>query len=99
VGSLFAAFLGDNPIQALVGRPALSRLSPSDASTLTGKEFFPRLIAQPFHHGLVIVFAMAIAMSLVGAAASLLRGTRYVHEEASTVDEADRPARVGSYRS
>ncbi|HEU5269612.1 MAG TPA: hypothetical protein VFU36_06775, partial [Jatrophihabitans sp.] len=80
---LFAAFLGDNPIQALLGPRALSQLPPGDANTLTGKEFFPGLISQPFHHGLVIVFAMAIAMSLVGAAASLLRGTRYVHDEAA----------------
>jgi len=91
VGSLFAAFLGDNPIRALLGHDALSRLSPGDASTLTGKEFFPQLISQPFHHGLVIVFAMAIAMSLVGAAASLLRGNRYVHDEVAG-ERADREA-------
>jgi MFS family permease len=79
VGSLFAAFLGDNPIRSLVGPQTLSGLSSQDAATLTGKEFFPQLISQPFHHGLVIVFSMAIAMSLVGAGASLLRGQRYVH--------------------
>jgi hypothetical protein len=81
VGSLFAAFLGYNPMQSMLGSQTLSTLSPSDAQTLTGKTFFPSLISQPFHHGLIIVFVMAIAMSLVAAVASLLRGGRYVHEE------------------
>ena len=39
---------------------------------LTGREFFPHLISVPFHDGLGIVFWLAIAMALVGAAASLL---------------------------
>jgi MFS family permease len=81
VGSLFAAFLGDNPIRALVGDRTLSTLPSGDAQTLTGKEFFPQLISQPFHHGLVIVFSLAIVMSLVGAAGSLMRGKKYVHTE------------------
>ena len=83
VGSLFAAFLGSNPIQTLVGTDALSKLPASDSSTLTGKEFFPQLISQPFHHGLIIVFSMAIAMSLIGAFASLFRGKRYVHDDSA----------------
>jgi MFS family permease len=79
VGSLFAAFLGYNPVQTLVGGKTLASLPAADRSTLTGHEFFPNLISQPFHHGLVIVFGMAVAMSVVGALASLLRGTKYVH--------------------
>jgi MFS family permease len=81
VGSLFAAFLGYNPVQSMLGSHTLSTLSPPDAQTLTGKTFFPSLISGPFHHGLIIVFVMAIAMSLVAAVASLLRGGRYVYEE------------------
>ena len=52
-----------------------------EAANLTGTGFFPRLIAEPFKHGLAIVFLAALAMSLVAAAASWLRGGRYVHEE------------------
>jgi aspartyl/asparaginyl beta-hydroxylase (cupin superfamily) len=48
---------------------------------LTGKHFFPQLITQPFHHGLVIVFGMAFVMSIIGASFSVLRGGRYVHGE------------------
>ncbi|MGZ4666238.1 MAG: MFS transporter, partial [Frankiaceae bacterium] len=61
VGSLFAAFLGFNPLGTMLGSDQLSRLSPADANTLTGNSFFPTLIAGPFHTGLVIAFAVAIA--------------------------------------
>ena len=81
VGSLFAAFLGYNPIRTLLGPAALARLSPEQAANLTGTTFFPRLIAEPFRHGLAIVFLAALVMSLVAACASWLRGGRYVHEE------------------
>jgi MFS family permease len=82
VGVLFAAFLGYNPIRTLLGPThALDHLSAHQQATLTGRSFFPQLISGPFHHGLVIVFSLAIAMSLIGAAASLLRGGRYVHDD------------------
>jgi MFS family permease len=76
VGTLFAAFLGYNPIGELLGPQVLSRLPAQNAANLTGLEFFPRLISGPFHDGLVIVFWLAIAMAAVGALASLLRGRR-----------------------
>ncbi|MFF5007226.1 MFS transporter [Streptomyces phaeochromogenes] len=74
VGVLFAAFLGYNPIQHLLGPDVLAHLSPTASAHLTGREFFPHLISQPFHDGLVIVFSLAIAMSLAAAGASLIRG-------------------------
>jgi MFS family permease len=80
VGSLFAAFLGYNPIQALLAPTgALDTISPADSAALTGKEFFPQLISGPFHDGLVIVFVTAALMSFVGAGVSLARGKKYVH--------------------
>ena len=82
VATLFAAFLGYNPIANLLGQHTLSQLSATNASTLTGKEFFPNLISGPFHHGLVIVFTLAIAMAVVGAIASLFRGERYIYDDA-----------------
>jgi MFS family permease len=82
VGSLFAAFLGYNPVkQLLTPTGVLSHLSAHNVAVLTGKAFFPRLISQPFHHGLVIVFSAAIAVLVIAAAASALRGGRYVHDE------------------
>ncbi|HSZ48215.1 MAG TPA: MFS transporter [Streptosporangiaceae bacterium] len=82
VGSLFAAFLGYNPVSQLLGPSGvLAHLPASHVAVLTGKAFFPQLISQPFHHGLVIVFSMAIGVLVIAAGASALRGGRYVHEE------------------
>ena len=89
VASLFAAFLGENPVKNLLGDKTLAALPPADRTTLTGHSFFPHLISHPFHTGLVIVFAMAVAMSIIGALASLLRGGKYVHVE--IVETADGP--------
>jgi MFS family permease len=82
VGSLFAAFLGYNPVKELLGPTGvLNHLPASHVAVLTGKTFFPQLISQPFHHGLVIVFGMAIAVLVIAAGASALRGGRFVHED------------------
>jgi MFS family permease len=82
VGSLFATFLGYNPIGTLLGPSgALDKLPAANQQTLTGTQFFPHLIAAPFHDGLVVVFGAAAAMMVVGAIASALAGGRYVHEE------------------
>jgi MFS family permease len=81
VGSLFAAFLGYNPIGTTLGALPPSATAGADLSTLTSKQYFPQLISGPFHHGLVIVFTVATIMSLVGAVASLFRGGRYIHTE------------------
>ncbi|MFE4949551.1 MFS transporter [Leifsonia sp. NPDC056665] len=85
VGSLFAAFLGYNPIASLLGPTGLLQSPHVDAATLTGKEFFPQLISGPFHDGLVVVFIAAAVMSVIGAIASFLGGSKYVHEEAVAV--------------
>lgn len=81
VGSLFASFLGYNPLQSLLGSQSAVHVSNAQWQTLTGKEFFPNLISSPFHHGLVIVFGMAIAMSLIASVFSVLRGKRFVHDD------------------
>jgi hypothetical protein len=75
VSSLFSAILGVNPIQNLL-KPSgvLTTLPSSHQQVLTGRQFFPQLISGPFHHGLIIVFAVSAAMSLFAAFASLLRG-------------------------
>jgi MFS family permease len=80
VGSLFAAFLGYNPIVHLIG-PALQQVPHANAVALAGKQFFPHLVADPFHSGLVIVFTMSIAMCVVSAIASAMRGGYYVHTD------------------
>jgi MFS family permease len=83
VSILFAAFLGYNPIQHLLGPHALAALSASDRATITGHSFFPHLISAPFRSGLHEAFAFAIVACLIAALASLMRGGRFEYEEAA----------------
>jgi MFS family permease len=95
VSTLFAAFLGNNPIGHLLGPTGvLGSLPAGNVAVLTGRRFFPELISGPFHHGLVIVFAAAACMAAIAALASSLRGRRYFHDER----EAPRPAQPTQVR-
>jgi MFS family permease len=78
VASLFAAFLGYNPIKTLLG-PAAAHLAPSKLAYLAGRSFFPKLISGPFHHGLVEAFTFALVACLIAALASWMRGGKYHH--------------------
>ncbi|MGH2833075.1 MAG: MFS transporter, partial [Solirubrobacteraceae bacterium] len=77
VSILFAAFLGYNPIQHLLGSHVLASLSGANRAALTGHSFFPHLISAPFSNGLHETFLFAILACLVAAAASLMRGGTY----------------------
>jgi MFS family permease len=87
VATLFASFLGYNPMATLLGPHTLHALPAAQAQQLTGRTFFPHLIAGPFHTALIYAFVFAIAACLVAAVASLLRGGKY-HHEAGTVPSA-----------
>jgi hypothetical protein len=78
VGTLFAAFLGYNPMGVLLG-PTLHHLSAAHAAQLTSRSYFPGLISAPFHAGLGKAFDFAAGACLVAAAASWLSGGKYVH--------------------
>jgi MFS family permease len=101
VSIMFAALLGYNPVQTLLGH-VISKLPASHAAYLTGHTFFPSLISGPFQHGLDIAFDFAIAACLIAAVASLLRGRRYVHElhgaaaERATESESAAPRPVAA---
>lgn len=94
VGSLFSSFLGYNPLKSLLGTPSLAHVSPLQWTTLTGKRFFPNLLQSSFHHGLIIVFTVAIAMSLVGALFSALRGERFINQQHSVFQHAGELAEI-----
>jgi MFS family permease len=83
VSVLFAAFLGYNPIEHLLGPHALASLSAASRATLTGRSFFPHLISAPFRTGLHEAFLFAILACLVAAGASLMRGGQYHYVERS----------------
>jgi MFS family permease len=86
VSILFAAFLGYNPIERLLGPHALAALSVQSRATLTGTSFFPHLISAPFRSGLHEAFAFAIVACLIAAGASLMRGGRYHYTAPDTTD-------------
>ncbi|HLI43679.1 MAG TPA: MFS transporter [Acidimicrobiales bacterium] len=79
VGTLFAAFLGYNPVGVLLGS-SIHHLSHAHALQVTGRGFFPSLIATPFQAGLRKAFDFAAVACLVAAVASWLSGEKYVHE-------------------
>jgi MFS family permease len=88
ISILFAAFLGYNPIEHLVGAGALEAVGPQARAALEGHGFFPHLISGAFSNGLDTAFIFAIVACLVAAGASLMRGGRYHH--------VDEPAAEGS---
>jgi MFS family permease len=98
VSTVFAALLGYNPVQHLLAPSGvLATLPAHNVAVLTGNQFFPHLISGPFHHGLIIVFSAAAAMSLVGAGVSLLRGSQFYYDApdgAGLPGPADPPART-----
>jgi MFS family permease len=86
VSTLFSALLGYNPMKSLLGPSGtLAKLPPRNVAVLTGREFFPHLISGPFHHGLIIVFSAAIALSVTGAIISSLRGRQFYYTEPEAV--------------
>ncbi len=88
VTSLFAAFLGFSPVQHLVGAQALSHLSAANQAVLNGRGFLPSLISKPFRNGLHAAFDFAVIACLIAAAASWLRGGKYIYSEGPTAEEA-----------
>ncbi|MBN9744093.1 MFS transporter [Amycolatopsis sp. A1MSW2902] len=105
VAVLFAAFLGYNPIQQLLGGQ-LAHLPADQASFLTGRSFFPNLISGPFQDGLAVAFGFAIVVCLVGAVASLLtkdtkKSSESVGEELAAVagESGGGPSELVSPRS
>ena len=91
ISVLFAAFLGYNPVQHLIGAHALSAVSAQTHAVLMGRSFFPQLISAPFRSGLHETFAFAIVACLVAAGASLMRGGRYAYTE----ERPSEPAPLG----
>jgi MFS family permease len=89
VSSLFAAFLGYNPIRQLLGEGALHSLPARRQHELTSRTFFPHLISNAFDRALVFAFAFAVVCCIVAAVASWMRGGIYHGEdEAQTSAQA-----------
>ncbi len=91
--SVFSAFLGYNPVQSMLAPTGvLAHLQPAQAAFLTGRSFFPKLIAVPFGHGLHEALDFAVAACLVAAGASAMLGKQYIHQAPTQPAVAKEPA-------
>jgi len=80
--ALFAAFLGYNPMGILLSHlptTTTSSLSAHSISVLTSKTWFPTAIAPPFMGALEVAFYFNAGLAILAAAASALRGKRFVY--------------------
>jgi MFS family permease len=94
VGSLFAAFLGYNPMRTTLA-PILHQLPHSTVADLTGHRFFPTLVSHPFATGIHEAFLFAAGCCLLAALASGLRGGKYYYAEpAQQPEQASELAKV-----
>src|SRR5437764_6819055 len=82
--TLFSSFLGYNPMATLLGPRVLAALPAGQAQALTGRTFSPHLISGPFHTPPDYAFVFAISACVVAALASLLRGGKYHHVDATS---------------
>jgi MFS family permease len=79
--SIFAAFLGANPLLFLTGALPLPQPIPPDvAGRLADPSFFPSLVAPAFMSGIDLAFWVAGGLTAVAAVVSAVRGGRYIHE-------------------
>ncbi len=96
--ALFSAFLGYNPMQAILSMPQLasvvSQIPHSTLIYLEGKTFFPNAIAPAFITALDLAFYIGAALSIAAAVASLLRGKVYIYADAEQPKTAQGPAPV-----
>jgi MFS family permease len=83
VASLFAAFLGYNPMGELLPATVMQALPSANAATITGSRFFPELMSVPFMHGLKFAFTFSLFLNLISAITSwrgsdkLIRSTNH----------------------
>ncbi len=98
ITSLFASLLGYNPMAKLLGPSVLAHLPAHSAHLLSGRRFFPTLLATPFSDGLTLAFTFGAVACALAALASVLRGQKYVHaaESAPVRDGAETLAPAGA---
>jgi hypothetical protein len=87
--TIFASFLGTNPVQTLLGPGVLGGLTHAQQQQLIGRSFFPHLIEGPFHTALVLAFGFAIAACAFSAIGSLARGPHAKASDRMNTKELD----------
>jgi len=80
--ALFSAFLGSNPVNAVLSAlpaPLVAMIPHSTFNTLTGTTWFPDTLANAFLPSLKTSFYIGALLSAIAALLSALRGAKYVH--------------------
>jgi MFS family permease len=83
VSTLFASFLGYNPLVHLLGPHVVAGLPAHTRLALAQRSFFPSIITKPFHSGLHLACDSAVFACLLAAGCSWLRGGKYVYTEST----------------
>jgi len=81
-GALFSAFLGYNPVDAILAAlPAnvVALIPAATKTTLTGTTWFPTTLADAFMPSLRMAFIIGAVFSALAAVLSAMRGERYIH--------------------
>ena len=89
--ALFSAFLGYNPVNAiLITLPPsiVTHIPNSILNTLTGITWFPSTLANAFLPSLQTSFIIGAIISAIAAILSALRGERYIHEDKINKDSS-----------
>ena len=97
-GALFSAFLGYNPMGALLPPPVLAHLSAATRATVLGTHFFPTMIMPAFMAGLRDAFYFSTLLALIAAAASALPAARSARVSPVAEPAVQRAARDASVR-
>jgi MFS family permease len=96
VASLFAAFLGYNPMNQLIPAAALHALTTDQQAIITGTRFFPELLSGPFMVGIKIAFSISAVLYLAAALASWLGGSTAKDEDSEAASIAIAAAEEGA---
>jgi hypothetical protein len=92
VSTLFASFLGYNPMAHLLGAHVLASLPHASRTTILGRQFFPRIIEKAFVSGLHPALDFAAILCAFAAITSWLRGTSQVEESSDLAIDVGAPA-------
>ncbi len=98
-GALFSAFLGYNPMDAILGvLPAAmqSAIPQNVLDVLQSHDWFPHTLAEAFMPALRISFIIGAVLSGIAAVLSAMRGGRYVHEIHGNGNGTPKPASVST---
>ncbi len=92
VSTLFASFLGYNPMAHLLGAHVLGSLPASARTTILGRKFFPQIIEKAFVSGLHPALDFAAILCAFAAITSWLRGTSGAKASSALVVDVGAPA-------